>query len=103
MGNRGDSYEILVTPEYLKETAQTMESLLKKALEGYRSVSETAVATKSCFQGKCADQIRKRIIKRAGEGVELMEEIQSFPQRLLLIADEYAAAERENKDAANRN
>lgn len=95
--------EILVSPEILKKSALTIEKALHRALEGYREIGEAAGMLESCFQGRSAERIRKSMEKKKERGVEKIEEMMSFPVRLAEIAEEYIKAEKENKDAADRN
>ena len=99
----GEFSEILVTPEILKRSAKVMEEALQQAIMGYREIGETVSGLESCFQGKSADRMRKRIGKKKEKGIEMIEEMMYFPDRLIEIAEEYEKAEKENKDAANRN
>lgn len=93
----GKEKEILVTPDYLRKTAQNISEYLRKGSSGYEEIEECALQTKSCLKGKCADRIREKLIKQKEKGMRSMEELGSFPQKLLQIAAEYEAAEKENK------
>lgn len=99
----GDFGEILVTPEYLKQRAKEMENLLQEAQKEYILLEEIAVGTESCFIGESADKMRERLKSKQEKGMSGIEELLEFPEKLRQIAEEYIAAEGENKDAANRN
>ncbi|MGN1179755.1 MAG: hypothetical protein ACI4SD_00975 [Suilimivivens sp.] len=98
-----DFGEILVTPEYLKQRAKEMENLLQEAQREYVLLEETAVGTESCFVGESADKMRICLKSKLEKGMSGIEELLEFPEKLRQIAEEYIAAEGENKDAANRN
>ncbi|MGN0377374.1 MAG: hypothetical protein ACI4ED_07040 [Suilimivivens sp.] len=99
----GDLGEILVTPEYLKQRAQAMDDLLHKAQEEYIRLAEITDETENCFIGKSADKMRKRLKSKQEKGMSRIEELLEFPEKLRQIAEEYLAAEGENKDVASRN
>lgn len=95
--------KILATPELLEQSAQTIDGLLRRAAEGYKELEETIRDTESCFKGKSADRIRKKMNREKEKGIGLLEEMMAFPDMLSEIAEEYISAERDNEDAANRN
>lgn len=99
----GEIMEIMVTPEILKQSEQTMKGLLNNALSGYCEMEEAVRETEGCFKGKSADRIRKRIEKKVEKGTGLIEELRTFPVLLSQISEEYADAERTNENVANRN
>lgn len=98
-----DFGEILVTPEYLKQRAQAMGALLNKALDGYERIEEITGETAGCFVGKSADRMKKRMESKKEKGTGQIRVLIALSEKLNQIAEEYAAAERENEDAANRN
>lgn len=95
--------EILVTPEYLKQRAEEMNKRLKKALEGYQEMIELIKETENCFMGKSAEKMKKKISEAAEKGTGQIGILCGFSVKLSLIAEEYEAAERKNKDASGRN
>lgn len=95
--------EILVTPMYLKQRAQNIRELLQKAMDGYAQIEESSRKTEYCFEGECADKVRKRIGLRIEKGTKQLNSLFSLAQKLSQIAEEYEAAEKENKGVADRN
>lgn len=94
---------ILADPQQLKRSAQTIDGLLHDAMEAYQELGETVKDTESCFKGRSADRMRKRLDRKKEEGIDLLVEMMAFPVMLSEIAEEYISAERDNKNAANRN
>lgn len=95
--------EILVTPERLLEKAKELETLMTKAEKAYGEIAEIAESTKSCFQGKSAEKIRKAIKKKKEKGELVLENVKKYPLKLQEIAKEYDAAERGNKNVSIGN
>lgn len=95
--------EILVTPEKLLEKAGELEMLIQKAERACREIEEISESTKSCFQGKSAEKIRKVIKKKKEKGEFALENIKKYPLKLQEIAKEYDAAERRNQNVSVGN
>lgn len=94
----GKENEILVTPELLRQTARNLEALFQNGLKGYEEIERNALETEKCLAGKCAGQLRRKIISRKEKGSMRLQDLCAFPEKLLQIAEEYEAAERENKN-----
>lgn len=95
--------EILVTPEKLLEKAKELENLILKAERACGEIEEISESTKSCFQGKSADRIRKAIRKKKEKGAFALENVKKYPLKLQEIAKEYDAAERRNQNVSIGN
>lgn len=92
----GDENKILVTPESLRQMAQRLKELLRKGLRGYEELEKSAQETENCLEGKCARQLRKKIADRKKSGSIRLQSLCTFSEKLLQIAEEYEAAERDN-------
>lgn len=95
--------EILVTPEKLLEKANKLENLIGKAERACSEIQEISEGTKSCFQGKSADRIRKAIKKKEEKEALALENVKKYSLKLQEIAKEYDAAERRNQNVSIRN
>jgi uncharacterized protein YukE len=95
--------EIIVTPERLRQSAENMEALIQRILAGYREIEHLAEGNQSSFMGKCADSMLRKMKSMSEKGKTHTEKLGSFPVRLGRIADEYADAERENRNVTDRN
>lgn len=94
----GRKDEILVTPEFLRQTAQNLKDLFQKGLKGYEEIEKSTKETESCLKGRCAGQLRRKIINEKEKGSRWLQNLSAFPEKLLQIAEEYETAERENKN-----
>ncbi len=94
--------EILVSSEILKQRAQNIDVLLKKAATGYQELEERVKETESCLKGKSADRLRKKLYKQGDQGKACLKALCAFPGKLSSIAAEYALAEKENQNVADK-
>ena len=97
------TYGFLVTPEKLMETAEEMEKETEKLNKNMQELLELSRKTQNCFKGIAGERFRS-CFKRKAAGEEInLEKLKAFPGQLLSIAAEYAKAEGENRDVADRN
>lgn len=101
MGGLAES-EILVSSEILKQRAQNIDALLKKAATEYQELEERVKETESFLKGKSADRLRKKIYRQQAQGDACLKDLCVFPGKLNSIAEEYALAEEENQNVADK-
>lgn len=97
------SGRILVRPEALAQKSREFSGKCERLREVLEEIREAAEGTGDCFRGRSGERFRKKIENRKQEGEEIARELSALAAGLQEIADEYALAERENKDVFGGN
>lgn len=103
MGEKKVAGELLVTPAQLVEIAFQMEHDIEKGLKALIRMEDMVNTMGDCFAGKAAVQFHNTFRQKNVRAQLLIKELNSFPERLRLIARGYEIAERENKNVVHRN
>ena len=95
--------ELLVTPAQLVEIAYEMEHDIEKGLKALIRMEDMVDTLGDCFVGKAAAQFHKTFRQKNVRAQLLIKGLNSFPERLRVIARGYESAERENKNVICKN
>ena len=92
-----------MTPAQLVELAYEMEHDIEKGIKALIRMEDIVDAMGGCFAGKAAMQFHQTFRQKNVKAQLILKGLNSFPERLRLIARGYEHAERENKNVVYRN
>lgn len=102
MAMDGTGFEILVTPDILKQTAGEVSGYISTVERLFSSIQTTIGRTKYYWVGEAGDLHRKAFEEQADDVAEILVRLKEHPTDLLKIANIYEDTENTQAEASRQ-